>query len=476
MLIASNQQKMLDKQDYFTPSQVAVATDKGALMSQSDNDILRSRQIASLRGTIHVPGDKSISHRSLILGSLAIGETFISGLLEGADVLATKDALIALGVDISKTENGDWRVTGVGLNGMVSPVTPLDLGNSGTGVRLLMGVVAGQDITATFSGDASLSSRPMARITDPLTRMGARITSREGQLPVTISGAATPLAQQYRSKVASAQIKSAILLAGLNARGTTQITEPCASRDHSESMLRYFGADVQQTIAEDGSHIVSIQGEAVLHGRRITVPRDPSSAAFFIVAALITPNSDVIIPGIGMNRLRTGLIDTLVEMGGSIKRFNERIEGEETIADLHVKSSQLHGIQVPANRASSMIDEYPILSVAAAAASGTTDMRGVAELRVKETDRIKVMAEGLRQCGVDVAYDHDSMQVTGSKITGAVTIAAQHDHRVGMSFLTLGMVAAQPITVSGCETIETSFPGFARHMRELGASITGVSA
>jgi len=450
-------------------------------MSQSNTDILRSRQVTALRGTIHVPGDKSISHRSLILGGLAIGETRISGLLEGADVLATKDALIALGVEIEKTKHGDWRVTGVGLNGMVSPTKPLDLGNSGTGVRLLMGVVAGQDITATFTGDASLSSRPMARITDPLSSMGASITSRDGQLPVTITGTATPLARQHRSKVASAQIKSAILLAGLNARGTTQITEPHASRDHSESMLRYFGADVQQTIADDGSHIISLQGEAVLHGRQITVPRDPSSAAFAVVAALITPDSDIIIPGIGMNPLRTGLLDSLIEMGGSIERVNERTEGGEIIADLHVKSSQLHGIQVPSSRAASMIDEYPILSVAAAAASGTTDMRGVAELRVKETDRIKVMADGLRQCGVDVAYDDDSMQVTGqvtgqvkaSKINGGVTIAAQHDHRIGMSFLTLGMVAAQPITVSGCATIETSFPGFAERMSALGASIGG---
>ena len=450
-------------------------------MSQSNTDILRSRQVTALRGTIHVPGDKSISHRSLILGGLAIGETRISGLLEGADVLATKDALVALGVEIEKTKHGDWHVTGVGLNGMVSPAKPLDLGNSGTGVRLLMGVVAGQDITATFTGDASLSSRPMARITDPLSSMGASITSRDGQLPVTITGTATPLARQHRSKVASAQIKSAILLAGLNARGTTQITEPHASRDHSESMLRYFGADVQQTIADDGSHIISLQGEAVLHGRQITVPRDPSSAAFAVVAALITPDSDIIIPGIGMNPLRTGLLDTLIEMGGSIERVNERNEGGEVIADLHVKSSQLHGIQVPASRAASMIDEYPILSVAAAAASGTTDMRGVAELRVKETDRIKVMADGLRQCGVDVAYDDDSMQVTGqltgqvkaSKINGGVTIAAQHDHRIGMSFLTLGMVAAQPITVSGCATIETSFPGFAEQMSALGAAISG---
>ncbi len=446
-------------------------------MPQSNNDILRSRQVAALRGTIYVPGDKSISHRSLILGGLAIGETRISGLLESADVLATKDGLVALGVEIEKTENSDWHVSGVGMNGMVSPEIPLDLGNSGTGVRLLMGVVAGQDISAAFTGDASLSRRPMARITDPLKSMGASITSRDGQLPVTITGTATPLALQHRSKVASAQIKSAILLAGLNARGTTQITEPHASRDHSESMLRYFGADVQQTIGDDGSHTISLQGEAVLRGRQITVPRDPSSAAFAVVAALITPDSDVIIPGITMNPLRTGLLDTLTEMGGSIERINERTEGGEIIADLHIKSSKLHGIKVPASRAASMIDEYPILSVAAAAASGTTDMRGVAELRVKETDRIKVMADGLRQCGVDVVYDADTMQVTGQarggKITGGVTIAAQHDHRIGMSFLTLGMVAAQPITVSGCATIETSFPGFAAHMSELGALITG---
>ena len=446
-------------------------------MSQPNNDIMRSRQVAALRGTIYVPGDKSISHRSLILGSLAIGRSSITGLLESADVLATKDALIALGVEIEKTENSDWQVTGVGLNGMVSPAKPLDLGNSGTGVRLLMGVVAGQDITVTFTGDASLSNRPMARISDPLSSMGASITSRDGQLPVTIIGTATPLARQHFSKVASAQIKSAILFAGLNARGTTQINEPNASRDHSESMLRYFGADVQQTITDDGSHTINLLGEVVLRGGQIIIPRDPSSAAFAVVAALITPDSDVIIPGIGMNPLRTGLLKTLIEMGGSIERVNERTEGGEMIADLHVKSSQLHGIQVPACRAASMIDEYPILSVAAAAASGITGMRGIAELRIKETNRIKAMADGLRKCGVEVAYDDHSMQVTGrgtgSKINGGATIAAQHDHRIGMSFLTLGMAAAQPITVSGCATIETSFPGFASRMSEIGASISG---
>jgi 3-phosphoshikimate 1-carboxyvinyltransferase len=444
-------------------------------MSLSKNDVLRSQKVAALRGTIYVPGDKSISHRSLIFSSLAIGNSQISGLLESADVLATKDALIALGVEIIKTQNGDWQVNGVGLNGMVSPLKPLDLGNSGTGVRLLMGVVAGQDITATFTGDASLSARPMTRITDPLSTMGASISTRDGQLPVTIQGTPTPLAHQYRSEVASAQVKSAILLSGLNGRGTTQITEPYASRDHTESMLRYFGANVQQKFVDNGSHIISLQGEAILHGRQINVPRDPSSAAFAIVAALITPDSDVMIPGISINPLRTGLLDTLVEMGGSIERVNERNEGGEVIADLRVKSSKLYGIEVPASRAASMIDEYPILSVAAAAASGTTDMLGVAELRVKETDRIKVMADGLRQCGVDVAYSDDSIQVkgqvAGNKIMGGVTLSAQHDHRIGMSFLTLGLITEHPITVSGCTTIETSFPNFAANMTQLGASI-----
>ena len=276
--------------------------------------------------------------------------------------------------------------------------------------------------------------------------------------------------------MASAQVKSAILLSGLNARGITQITEPFASRDHTESMLRYFGANVQQTFGGNGSHSISLQGEAILHGRQIKVPRDPSSAAFAIVAALITPDSDVIIPGISINPLRTGLLDTLVEMGGFIEQVNERNEGGEVVADLHVKSSQLHGIQVPASRAASMIDEYPILSVAAAAANGTTDMRGVGELRVKETDRIEVMADGLRQCGVVVSYNDDSMQVkgqgTGSKIKGGVTLSAQHDHRIGMSFLTLGFITEHPIIISGCTTIETSFPGFAENMRQLGASIS----
>lgn len=442
-------------------------------MPSPKTDQLTSHKAGPLGGTMAIPGDKSISHRSLILGSLAIGTTTVTGLLEGADVMATKDALIALGADITRTDEGHWQISGVGLHGMTSPSRPLDLGNSGTGARLLMGVVAGQDITATFCGDASLSSRPMARITDPLIQMGAKISSREGGLlPVTITGSATPMAITYVSKLASAQIKSAILLAALNARGASIIIEPHASRDHSESMLRHFGASVDQQIDDAQAHHVRLEGEAELHAADIIVPRDPSSAAFAIVAALITLGSDITLNGIGMNPLRTGLVTTLIEMGGNITRMNDRNEGGEPVADLHIIYSQLHGITVPAERAASMIDEYPILSVAAATASGTTRMLGVAELRVKETDRIKVMAEGLRKCGVTVDYDDDQMSVSNSSITGGVLLSAQHDHRIAMSFLTLGLVAAAPISVSGCQTIETSFPGFAAGMNALGAKIS----
>jgi 3-phosphoshikimate 1-carboxyvinyltransferase len=441
-------------------------------MSPHPHDQLVSRKAGPLAGTMPIPGDKSISHRSLIFGSLAIGTTKIRGLLEGADVMATKDALVAFGVGIKRDIEGVWHITGVGLHGMASPVKPLNLGNSGTGARLLMGVVAGQNITATFCGDASLSVRPMARITDPLAEMGAEITCRDGGLlPVTIAGAANPIALSYRSKVASAQIKSAILLAGLNARGTTNIIEPHASRDHSESMLRHFGASIQQHIDADGAHHVALSGEATLCAADIIVPSDPSSAAFAIVAALITPQSDITLVGIGMNPLRTGLLKTLIEMGGSIVKSNDRVEGGEAVADLRIRHSNLKGITVPAERAASMIDEYPILSVAAANASGTTEMLGVAELRVKETDRIKVMADGLAACGVTVDYDDDSMRVSTSTITGGAALSAQHDHRIAMSFLTLGLIAEKPITVTGCATIETSFPGFAGGMNQLGASI-----
>ncbi|MDA9930164.1 3-phosphoshikimate 1-carboxyvinyltransferase [Alphaproteobacteria bacterium] len=424
-----------------------------------------------MHGQFDVPGDKSISHRSLIFGGLAIGTTRVTGLLEGDDVMATCRAMQDLGVDITRADDGSWVITGVGSSGLISPQSPLDLGNSGTGVRLLMGVVAGQPITATFCGDASLSKRPMARVTDPLAEMGAGVTSREGgRLPCTITGSPTPLAADYDSVVASAQIKSAILLAGLNARGTTIITEPHASRDHTESMLRHFGATVTQHIGDDGTHTVKLTGEAILRAADIIVPRDPSSAAFPMVAALITPGSDLLIPGIGMNPLRTGLITTLLDMGGDITISNERVEGGETVADLRVRHSQLHGIDVPSSRAASMIDEYPILAIAATVASGVTRMTGVAELRVKETDRIAVVADGITAAGGDVSYDEDSMTVRGGEIAGGISVDSQHDHRIAMSFLILGMISTAPITVTGCATINTSFPGFAALMNDCGAA------
>ncbi|MBT6122957.1 MAG: 3-phosphoshikimate 1-carboxyvinyltransferase [Candidatus Puniceispirillum sp.] len=441
-------------------------------MSIQTNLSLSSQKSAALGGIVDVPGDKSMSHRSLILGSLAIGTTKVTGLLEGADVLATADAMSALGSDIERLDDGTWVIVGQGLHGLEAPEKALDLGNSGTGVRLLMGVVASQPITATFTGDASLSVRPMARITDPLQQMGTLVSSRDGGLlPVTITGQNEPMAISYESPVASAQIKSAILLAGLTARGDTEIIEPHASRDHTESMLRHFGATVEQTVHEDGTHHVRLHAGAQLIAADITVPRDPSSAAFPMVAALLTKDSDITLPAIGMNPLRTGLITTLIEMGGDITMLNTRDEGGEPVADLRIRHSDLHGIEIPAVRAASMIDEFPILSVAATQAEGTTIMNGVAELRVKETDRIKVMADGLVAAGAIVSYDDETMTVTGCPIAGGITVDSQHDHRIAMSFLTLGLVADAPVNVDGCETINTSFPNFATIMQNAGANI-----
>ena len=440
--------------------------------SLCDHEILVSGHHSGMSGSFEVPGDKSISHRSLILGGLAIGTTRVSGLLEGDDVMATGRAMQALGADISRADDGVWHVTGVGTSGLVSPDGPLDLGNSGTGVRLLMGVVAGQPLTATFCGDASLSRRPMARVTDPLAAMGAGITARDGdRLPVTITGAETPLAADHTSRVASAQIKSAVLLAALNARGTSIVREPAASRDHTEAMLRHFGATVRSSREADGTNVVELDGEASLTAADIIVPRDPSSAAFPMVAALITEGSDLTIPAVGMNPLRTGLIQTLRDMGGDIDITNRRTEGGEEVADLRVRHSHLTGIDVPPERAASMIDEYPILAVAATQADGVTRMNGVGELRVKETDRIAVVADGIAAAGGTVAYDDDSMTVTGGAIEGGIVIGSQHDHRIAMSFLILGMVSAAPITVSGCGTINTSFPGFADSMNRCGAAL-----
>ena len=434
---------------------------------------LVSHKIDNLTGQFDVPGDKSISHRSMILGAIAIGRTHVSGLLEGDDVMATKQAMIDCGAQIQK-QGDDYVIDGVGMGGLSAPSKPLDLGNAGTGVRLLMGLIAGQSLSATFIGDASLSARPMRRITDPLEEMGAQVSTNDGKLPVTVTGLETPLPVTYAPKVASAQIKSAILLAGLRARGNTIVTEPHISRDHTEAMLRHFGISVTQEILDDGAHRVTMQGGSDLIAKDILVPRDPSSAAFVIVAALITPNSDVTLPAIGMNPQRTGLITTLIEMGGDITLSNKRLEGGEEVADIRVRSSQLRGIDVPPARAASMIDEYPILSVAASRATGTTMMSGVAELRVKETDRIAVMANGLKACGVDVTEGDDFMSVTGQAdpVPGGAAINSQHDHRIGMSFLVLGMVSAHPIQVDDVATINTSFPHFADKMNAIGAKIT----
>ena len=444
----------------------------------ADIETLLSSATSGLTGQMDVPGDKSISHRSLILAGMAVGRTEIQGLLRGEDVLSTLRAMQQLGVTISDDTDRDIiYVDGVGTGGFLVPEAPLDLGNAGTGVRLIMGAVAGQPITATFTGDASLSARPMRRITDPLAQMGAQIDYRpeneeKGLLPVTITGADPVLPLDYTPRVASAQIKSAIMLAGLNARGDTVVTEPHISRDHTESMLRHFGVDVHQEILSDGRHQVTLSGEATLTAKNILVPRDPSSAAFAIVAGLITPKSDVSLPAIGLNPQRTGLITTLIEMGADITITNERLEGGEPVGDIRVRSSQLTGIEVPADRAASMIDEYPILSVAASCATGHTFMPGVAELRVKETDRIAVMADGLKACGVSVTETPDSLTVDGMpSIAGGACIASQHDHRIAMSFLVLGMVSQTAVTVTDTATIATSFPGFARLMNNVGAHI-----
>lgn len=430
---------------------------------------------SSLSGQVVLPGDKSISHRSLIFGTIARGETRISGLLEGADVLSTRDAMIALGGRIEKDrQSGDWIVQGMGLGSFIEPAQPLDLGNSGTGARLIMGSVAGSGISAVFTGDASLSVRPMARVTTPLAQMGAEITAREGTyLPLTVKGAMPPRSIEWESPHASAQVKSAILLAGLTARGQTTVTEPQASRDHTESMLRHFGVDVESTPLDGGGLRVSLVGEVDLTAADIAVPADPSSAAFLAVAALITEGSDIMLMNVGMNPLRFGLFETLMEMGADITTLNPRREGGEPVADLRIRSSQLHGVDVPPSRAASMIDEYPVLSVAASFAKGTTTMRGVGELRVKETDRIALMADGLRQMGISVEDDETSMTVTGQEeVSGGITVDACHDHRIAMSFLTLGLASAKPMTVIGAETIATSFPGFVSTMQSIGAGIT----
>ncbi len=438
---------------------------------------LKSSQAKALSGSARVPGDKSISHRALMFGALAVGESRVEGLLEGDDVLRTAAAMRALGAEVVRQDDGTWVLHGRGVGGLQEPADVLDLGNSGTGARLMMGLVASYPFTTIFTGDASLRSRPMKRVTEPLSRMGARFFTRDGgRLPGAVVGTASPLPVTYELPVASAQVKSAILLAGLNTPGITTVIEKEATRDHTELMLRNFGATVEVEYLEDGRRAISVTGFPELTGRHVIVPADPSSAGFPAVAALIVPDSEVLLTGVGMNPLRTGLYTTLREMGADITHLNPREEGGEPVADLLIKASALRGVEVPADRAPSMIDEYPVLAVAAAFASGTTRMNGLAELRVKESDRFAAVVRGLKACGVNVEEEGDTMIVhgTGRPPQGGATIAVNLDHRIAMSFLVLGMASTLPVAVDDAEAIETSFPGFEALMNGLGARIEGV--
>lgn len=436
---------------------------------------LISRKSEGLRGEAAVPGDKSVSHRSLILGGMAVGETTIEGLLEGQDVLDTASAMSALGARVERGDDRVWRVSGVGVGGFAEPADVIDCGNSGTGVRLLMGAVATHDFATTFTGDASLRKRPMGRILTPLSQFGASAMGRSGgRLPLTLRGAANPVPVEYELPVASAQVKSAVLLAGLNAPGATVVIEPEATRDHTERMLRGFGAQVVVEARPEGGAIIRLTGQPELRACHVAVPRDPSSAAFPVVAGLLVPGSEVRVPGIGMNPTRAGLFATLQEMGADLTIENEREEAGEPVADLIARHSTLRGIEVPPERAPSMIDEYPILSVAAAFAEGETVMRGVHELRVKETDRIAAMARGLAACGVEVAEELDALTVQGrgpEGVRGGATVASELDHRIAMSFAVLGMAAQEPVTIDDGGPIATSFPDFNGLMTGLGADL-----
>ena len=435
---------------------------------------MTSRKSGPLTGQAHVPGDKSISHRSLILGALAVGETRVTGLLEGQDVLDTAKAMAAFGAGVEK-RGETWHVQGVGVGGFAEPSQVIDCGNSGTGVRLIMGAMATSPITATFTGDASLNKRPMARVTDPLALFGARAYGRSGgRLPMTIVGAEAPVPVRYATPVPSAQVKSAVLLAGLNAPGETVVIEREATRDHSERMLAGFGAQVVTEDTPEG-RVITLTGQPELRPQVITVPRDPSSAAFPVCAALITEGSDVLVPTIGLNPTRAGLFYTLQEMGADLTFENLREEGGEPVADLRARfSPDLRGIEVPAERAASMIDEYPVLSVVAAFAQGKTHMPGVRELRVKESDRIDAMAKGLRAAGITVDEGEDWWTVHGrgfGAVPGGATVATQLDHRIAMSFLVMGLATEAPMTVDDGGPIATSFPIFGALMTALGADL-----
>ena len=442
------------------------------MSAASQNLPAQARRADALSGTVRVPGDKSISHRALILAGMATGTSKISGLLEGADVLATMRAMQALGAHIEKHDNGDWHVIGVGPMGLTAPAEALDFGNAGTGVRLVMGLVAGAAIGARFIGDASLSARPMERILQPLRLMGAQAQATNGCLPVMIEPAAL-IPAVITPDIASAQVKSAILLAALGVAGTTMVREKIATRGHSETMLRLMGADIRVQ-EKDGYSAVSLHNEngpTKLKATDLHVPGDPSSAAFPLIAALTVPGSDVVLENIMLNRQRDGLIRVLRAMGGDIAVTNERQASGEIVADLRVRYGPLKAVNVAPETAPDMIDEFPALAVAAAAAEGTSHMAGLAELRVKESDRLAAMEAGLKANGVQVEAGDDWLRVTGGPVAGGARVKTHHDHRIAMAFLCLGLIAEQPVTVDDRTMIATSFPQFFDLMRDLGAQI-----
>lgn len=441
-------------------------------MSHSPASPLRLSAPGPLSGRVRVPGDKSISHRSLMLSALAVGTSRVEGLLEGEDVLATAAAMRAMGASIVRGEDGLWTIDGVGVGGLLQPEAALDMGNSGTSTRLLMGVVASHAVTATFIGDASLSKRPMGRVIEPLSKMGAELTpSPGGRLPLMVRGLAPAVPIEYRLPVASAQVKSAVLLAGLNTPGITRVIEPVPTRDHSERMLRGFGAEL--SVEEvGGERIISITGEAELKPQHIVVPGDPSSAGFPVVAALIVPGSEIVVENVGLNPTRAGLYEVLRAMGGDIVFENERIVGGEPVADLRVKASSLKGIEPDPAIVPSMVDEFPILFVACALAHGRSTLRGLEELRVKESDRITVMADGLRAIGARVEEVEDGLIIDGTggeRLAGGATVATHLDHRIAMSFAVASLAATRPVTVDDRAPIATSFPIFISMMESLGA-------
>jgi len=433
----------------------------------------KASQSKALSGSIAIPGDKSISHRALMFGAMAVGETVIEGLLEGEDVLSTAEAMRKLGAKVERADDGRWHVWGRGVGGLIEPDDVLDMGNAGTAARLIMGIVASHGFTTFMTGDASLRSRPMGRVVTPLKQIGAGFVARSGdRLPLAVLGAKSPLPLAYELPVASAQVKSAVLLAGLNAPGETRVIEPVPCRDHTELMLKHFGADVTVEELEGGGRLVRLKGQPELTGRSVIVPGDPSSAAFPLVAALLVPGSEVTIANVGLNPLRTGLMTTLQEMGADIEYVKQRTEAGEPVADLVARGSRLKGVEVPPERAPSMIDEYPILAIAAALAEGQTKMTGIGELRVKESDRLAAMAEGLAACGVEVEAGDDWMTVTGTAgqaPKGGATVATRLDHRLAMSFLTMGLVSEAPVEVDDVTPVDTSFPGFVDLMSGLGA-------